>query len=72
MNISNKCYKLYLFEFLDEPGGFNATLDIEADVHFDLCEGVCQFDDGNLGTHMIQVLILSRDSRTGNNLTLGS
>lgn len=26
----------------------NATLHIEADVHFDLSEGVRQFDDGNL------------------------
>lgn len=40
----------YLFELLDELGSFNPTLHIKADVHFDLCEGVGQFDDGNLGT----------------------
>lgn len=41
---------LYLFEFFDQLGSFNTTLHIKADVHFDFCEGVSQFDDGNLGT----------------------
>lgn len=40
---------LYLFEFFDQLGSFNTTLHIKADVHFDFCEGVSQFDDGNLG-----------------------
>lgn len=54
-----RLHKLYLFELFDKPGSFNPTLHVKADVHFDLSEGVSQFDDGNLGTHMIQVLILS-------------
>lgn len=66
----HKCCKLYLFEFLDEPSGFNATLHIEADVHFDLSEGVSQFDDGNLGTHMTQMPILNGDCQAGNNQTI--
>lgn len=41
---------MYLFELLDEAGSFHATLHIETDVHFDLSEGVSQFDDGNLAT----------------------
>lgn len=49
---TSKDLKLYLFELLDEPCGFNATLHVEADVHFDLSERVSQFDDGNLGTHI--------------------
>lgn len=67
-----KLHKFYLFEFFDKPGSFNTTLHIKADVHFDLGEGVSQFDDGNLGTHMIQVLILSGDSPTGDNRALSS
>lgn len=43
-------YNSYLFEFLDEPSSFNATLHVEADVHFDFSERVGQFDDGNLWT----------------------
>lgn len=65
-------HKFYLFEFFDKPGSFNATLHIKADVHFDFSEGVSQFDDGNLETHMIQVLILSGESPTGDNRALGS
>lgn len=42
---------MYLFKFFDKLGSFNTTFHIKADVHFDLSEGVSQFDDGNLGTH---------------------
>lgn len=38
----------YLFEFFYESGGFDATLHVKADVHFDLGEGVGEFNYGNL------------------------
>lgn len=43
-------HKLYLFEFFNEPGSFDTTLHVKADIDFDLSEGVSQFNDGNLGT----------------------
>lgn len=43
-----KSFKLYLFVILDEPGSFDTIFHVEADVHFDVSDGVSQFDDGNL------------------------
>ena len=50
-----------LFEFLDEASSFHTTLYIEADVHFDLSERVCQFDDGNLKTHILHTSERKKD-----------
>lgn len=50
----------YLFELFNEPGGFNATLHVKADVHFDLSEGVGEFDDGNLETTTAELLMESK------------
>lgn len=47
----NKTGNANLFKFLDEMSSFNSTFHIEADVHFDLSDGVSQLYNRNLETY---------------------